>query len=334
MYKRLSLDQLCNINCSFFDNLKNLYTKRRYTYLKEFLKDIWSEWPEVYFFESSIPVFKITKTEDICYLVDEKEKIELEISTQDINSLHNILKDQKKVVRMNKNNKTILQGLFDEFAQWQLSLIQDKPFLVYDIETIWSVSDLESMQFEVAYSIVSDEDHSDKFKYRYISKDRIKWFVDFLLDFDGFIIWYNNIHFDNPVVVYNTDYTKQEIKTINEKSLDLFLFIRNLTGRRLWLNDVASSLISVGKTLSSWQEWTDLLVQYQKTWDEKLLNKVKNYCKNDVKMTLWVLLYMLKYKRLYIDEQDYTYKTADFVKLASTVKKMNGDTGVRSIFYE
>jgi len=73
-------------------------------------------------------------------------------------------------------------------------------------------------------------------------------------------------------------------------------------------------LISIWKTLSSWLEWTKLLIEYEKTWDKKLLTKVQNYCKNDVKMTLWVILYLMKYQKLYLDWEEINYDLQDLIK--------------------
>jgi len=47
------------------------------------------------------------------------------------------------------------------------------------------------------------------------------------------------------------------------------------------------------------------LLDYKKTRNEKLLNKVKEYCKNDVHLTLGVMLYMLHYKNVMLDGQAY-----------------------------
>jgi hypothetical protein len=54
-----------------------------------------------------------------------------------------------------------------------------------------------------------------------------------MLDFDGYIIGFNSIAFDNIVSVYNVGLQEDDIKKINEKSIDLFLFVRAMTGKRL-----------------------------------------------------------------------------------------------------
>jgi uncharacterized protein YprB with RNaseH-like and TPR domain len=160
---------------------------------------------------------------------------------------------------------------------------------------------LKETKFAIGYSIISNENHSKNLKFKFISENSLKKFVNFLIDFDWYIVGFNNIYFDNPVIIYNTLWNDDLIEQLNKKSLDLFLFLWNLTGRRLWLEAVSQALIWIKKTLSSWKEWEELLKQYQKTWDKSILEKVKSYCKNDVKMTLWILLYFLKKRKIFID---------------------------------
>ena len=70
---------------------------------------------------------------------------------------------------------------------------------------------------------------------------------------------------------------------------------------------MASALVGIKKTLSSGLEGEKLLRQYKQTGDQKLLQKVKNYCKNDVRMTLGLLLYFLEFGKFSLDGKDYTF---------------------------
>ncbi|GHV23347.1 hypothetical protein FACS189428_6740 [Clostridia bacterium] len=75
-----------------------------------------------------------------------------------------------------------------------------------------------------------------------------------MLNFDGYIVGFNQIYFDNPVSVYNAKLdefaTAEAIKKLNEKSIDLYLFVRTLTGRRnLGLNRLATDLVGESKNL-------------------------------------------------------------------------------------
>lgn len=111
-------------------------------------------------------------------------------------------------------------------------------------------------------------------------------YCDYLLAYPGYIVGYNQIWFDNPVLIHNCRYGQKELDILNQKSLDLFLFVQKMTGKRKKLNAVAQALISSEKTLSSGKEGSDLLKEYKKTGDLKALKKVKEYCKNDVHITL------------------------------------------------
>ena len=117
--------------------------------------------------------------------------------------MHNLLKNKGKMKAMQKENKTILDQLLYEFQQGQRNLIEDKPFVVYDIETTYTGNGIHEQYFEMAYSISSDEDNSEKLQYRYIDRDAMQRYADYLLDFDGWIVGYNQIGFDNPVLIHN-----------------------------------------------------------------------------------------------------------------------------------
>ncbi len=326
MYKKLSYEELFNIKTWFINNLKNLFKSQRYNYLKEFLKDSTKEGDCVYFFESNSPVFRIIKENENFYLFDEKEKIQVYLDNEHVNKLNRQLKEEKKLKKQINSNKTIAQSLFESFSNEKYKHIEGKPYLVYDIETVGDINNLKTMKFMLWYSICSNEDHFKSMKYRLVDENSIKKFVDFLLDFDWWIVGYNNIFFDNPVTIYNTEnYWDEEINILNQKSLDLFMFIRNLTGKRIWLDKVSSNLTWIGKTLSSGQEWEQYLKEYQKTWSQEAFKKVKSYCKNDVKMTLGVLLYFLENGVIDFGDQQFEYNTSDLVKLGNTQKQTQED---------
>jgi len=45
--------------------------------------------------------------------------------------------------------------------------------------------------------------------------------------------------------------TEEDLEKINSKSMDLFLFVQALTGKRMSLNKLGTALINVSKTLES-----------------------------------------------------------------------------------
>ncbi|MEF2175256.1 MAG: ribonuclease H-like domain-containing protein, partial [Candidatus Absconditabacteria bacterium] len=302
----------------FFLNLKTLYQREKYFYFRDFVKDLLKEGSDIIYFEANQPVFRIIKKESF-RLIDEREKIEVELDEDGMNKIHNFLKDEKKVTKLRTNNKTILETLLDKFMNGGFSKINGKDFIVYDIETIGNINDLRSMKFMMAYCIGSDD--SQSMNYRYVDESSLQKFANYLLEFDGYIIGYNNIYFDNPVVGYNVGWSDEQINVLKNKSIDLFLFIWNLTKRRVGLNFVSTALLGLGKTLESGLEGENYLKQYLSSGDKKLLTKVKNYCKNDVKMTLGVLLYILEYKRLCFDDLVYDFDEDYFVDVSKRERK-------------
>jgi hypothetical protein len=92
-----------------------------------------------------------------------------------------------------KENKTILNQLMHDFQDGQWNLIDEKPFIVYDIETTFDGPELKHQHFEMAYSIASDENNTEKMQYRYIDRDNMKKYCDYLLNYEGWIIGYNQI---------------------------------------------------------------------------------------------------------------------------------------------
>jgi len=121
----------------------------------------------------------------------------------------------------------------EEYRAGNLRQILGKPYLVYDIETTFGSG--TGQYFEMSYDISSADDHSEEFAYTYVDRTNMKELADRLLAYDGWIIGYNNIAFDNPVLMKNCGYGEKEIAILNKKSIDPFLVIQKLTGRRMSL---------------------------------------------------------------------------------------------------
>jgi hypothetical protein len=64
-------------------------------------------------------------------------------------------------------------------------------------------------------------------EYKYIGKEDLDEFVQMMIDFDGYIIGYNNIWFDNPVCIYNSTKNQHDIDILNNKTIDLFVFFQD-----------------------------------------------------------------------------------------------------------
>jgi len=312
MYKTLNLEEIESIKSSFFSNIKKIYEKEGFVYFKQFIKKINDEIvDEILYFSAWEVYFRIILKDGNLEIIDEKQAIRLKLTDEVISALHNRLK--KKIDNTWKKN--IANTLIEQFETENMKNYLWKHFLVYDIETIGNIQNLKETQFMVGYVIDSkDFENWEKPKYKYISPERLDKFVEYLANYDGYIVGYNNIWFDNPVVVYNSSFKNQEelIKQINEKSLDLFFVYSKIFGKRIGLNAVASNIVWVSKTLSSGAEGMQLLKEYDQTWDKKVLEKVKNYCKNDVKMTLTILLYLLFIWNISYQEKDIVVDT-DFI---------------------
>jgi hypothetical protein len=51
------------------------------------------------------------------------------------------------------------------------------------------------------------------------------------------------------------------------------------------------------------------------------LKKIQEYCKNDVRMTALVLLYLLHFQKVDMDNADYVFDTNKFIELARPAEK-------------
>lgn len=314
MYKKFSLEEIQSVKNDFIPHLYNIIKKEKCQWINDLVKFIFKEWNDVYFFERWDPSFRISKKWEILELTDEKERIQVMVPINDKSKLQNLLKTY--IIKKERQlwQRSIEQILFDEFKTGDYNTILDKPYLVYDIETtVWAWNNLDSYKFLLAYSM---SPWNEKMDYHYIWENDLKSFAQKLLDFDGYIIWFNSFAFDNPITAKQWWLNEEELEIINKKSLDIFYFIRNITGKRIGLNKLSEAFIGIKKTLESWTEWEILWKQYKETWDEKFLNEFKKYCKNDVRMTAFILLYLLHFKKVFIEWEEKTFEIKDFVKLA------------------
>ena len=287
--------------------------------LKEYLKVATKEWNDLYYMREWNGFFRISKKPDGTYLfIDEIEKIELPLDEAWVNELHNLLKWDKKVQKIMKGNQSIKNTLEDEFDNGDRRTFLDKPYLVYDIETTWTSNDLKSQKFVLWYMLDSSSG-----KYKLVEEESAQKFADYLLKFDWWIVGFNQIGFDNPVMLYNTDFDEEKLAILNNKSVDIFYFMRQRIGRKIGLNKLWEALIGLKKTLDSWAEWSNILKEYQQTGDKKLLEVVKKYCKNDVKMTHLIFLYLLKYKKLFEEWEEILFTDEELMEYWQLMAEKN-----------
>lgn len=325
MYKKLTYEQVLKLKSGFFTTLSYVLKKNRYPTLKDYLTVTSKQWDSVYHMMRQDYIWRTIFVDGINSVIfyDEREKIELHADKDTIAKIGSLVKDTKKVSAQSKASESIEQTLTKEFDSWLLGNIAWKNYLVYDIETSYASNDLRTMDFYLWYAYVVEW---GKGSYRYIDNDNLYKFLEFMLEFDGYIIWFNSLAFDNPVTVYsalqaNNSFTEESYESylakLNTKSLDIFQFVRNLTDKRMWLNRLSRALVGVGKTLESGKEWEGLRKQYQEEWDEKALKTLKDYCKNDVKMTYLCLWYILFYKKLSLEGEDCIYSIEEFLELSN-----------------
>jgi len=282
--------------------------------MKSFLQD-----DEVYFFARWNPMRKISQKDGYLKLVDERDKIELIIKKEEQNQIESMVRwfmTRRKTAAPTQSIKWILT---EQFKAGAFANIAWKAYLIYDIETDTNVENLKETEFLIAYSMEIDAEGNSK--YEYIDKKWLEKFVQKLLDFDGYIIGFNHIAFDNPVCIYSTNRSEEELQILNDKSLDIFLFVWAITGKRIWLNKLSEAFVGVQKTLESGAEWEVLYRQYLETGDESFLNEFKKYCKNDVRMTALVLYYLLHFKKIFMWEKEHQYEIEDFLAKSGERKK-------------
>ena len=144
----------------------------------------------MYYFREGSAYFRISKKSDDCIVfADEGEKIELHAGPDEINQLHNLLKAEKALTKNIKNNLSIKKILEDDFTNNERRTINGKPYIVYDIETENVTSNnLATHKFTIAYALFSDSGD-----YKLITEANMKKFMDYLLNFDGYIIGFNHI---------------------------------------------------------------------------------------------------------------------------------------------
>ncbi|HEY4502701.1 MAG TPA: ribonuclease H-like domain-containing protein [Candidatus Paceibacterota bacterium] len=99
------------------------------------------------------------------------------------------------------------------------------------------------------------------------------------------LIGYNSDHFDIPLL---NKYYPGDLTRI--KSLDLLKEIKKVLGRRLRLDSVAEATLGVGKSGSG----LDAIAW----WKEGNVEKVKQYCLDDVRITKEIYDYARKYNML------------------------------------
>ena len=322
MYKRFTLNELKTVQNTFLSNFYGILKKEHCMMASDLFKKIFKEGKEIYYMNRGDFTFRFQNNNEEYVLMDEREKIQVvldEESKREFQSLvKNFILKKEKITWQ----KSIEQILLDEFHTGKYSTIWWKNYMVYDIETTVELSNLKETKFLLGYAMHPTA--GNKMTYEYIDQEWLKNFVKKMLDFDWYIVGFNSIAFDNIVSVYNVGWSNEDIKRLNEKSIDLFLFVRAMTGKRLGLNKIAEALVNISKTLSSWVEGEALYKKYTENNDLEALEEFKKFCKNDVRMTMLIFLYLMHFKKLFIEGEEITFTLEDLEnKSRQEIKETN-----------
>ena len=325
MYKRFSLEELSTIQNNFIPHLYKYIQQERCQGVNDFFKFAFREGNEVFYFERGNVAFKVALENNTFSLTDEVDKIQVQIPADHKWGLNDLVK--KFVIKKQRQiwQKSIEQILMEAFKSGGFSHILGKKYLVYDIETSMIGDRLEDTEFYIGYSM--EELNDGSMHYECILKENLNEFVEKMLTFDGYIVGFNQIWFDNPVSVYNAGGSQTDIDALNAKSIDLYVFIQQMTKKRIGLNKLSEALIGISKTLESGADVETMRNQRKQTGEEDILNEIKKYCKNDVRMTALLFMYFLYFKKIYIDEQEYLYDIPTFIEYANLREKsLNQET--------
>lgn len=164
--------------------------------------------------------------------------------------------------------------------------------VVFDIETIGNIRDISTMEITVVS--IYEYEHN-----RYSSFERHElnelWPI---LEKSERLIGYNSEHFDVPILnkYYAGDLTQFP-------HLDMLKVIKETTGKRFKLNDIAKATLQIEKSADGLQamEW----------FKEGKIDEIKKYCEQDVKVTKEIYEYGLKNKMPY-----YPNLTGDILPIA------------------
>ncbi len=155
-----------------------------------------------------------------------------------------------------------------------------KNIVYFDLETQRSISDVGGfgnkgklgISIAVTYSTSTDE-------YSIFAENEVDALTQQLLKADLVVGW-NHIGFDYPVL---QPYVIQNLEE-QTANLDMMLEVKELMGRSLKLDNVASNSLGTGKSADGldairwWQE-------HKKTSNFEPLRKIAEYCAYDVKVT-------------------------------------------------
>ena len=158
--------------------------------------------------------------------------------------------------------------------------------ITFDIETVGGFAGSLPDLSELELSIVGIHD-SETNEYKSFLKEELPTLWP-ILERADILVGYNSDHFDIPILnkYYSGDLTKI-------KSVDLLKEVKNVLNRRLKLDNLAEATLGQKKIGNG--------LEAVKWWTEGKIEKVREYCLDDVRLTLELYEYakkhgFLKYK--------------------------------------
>ncbi len=152
--------------------------------------------------------------------------------------------------------------------------------IVFDIETKNTFHDVESNNpADLDISLVGIYDYADNKYYSYL-EDELSDLWNKIENTDA-LIGYNSNHFDIPLL---NSYYPGDLSVL--KSIDLMQDLKINAGRRVKLDDVAQATLGKNKSGHGLQAIT--------WWKNGEIDKIRDYCLEDVKITKDVYEYALK----------------------------------------
>src|SRR3989344_3828683 len=152
--------------------------------------------------------------------------------------------------------------------------------VVFDIETVGDIRNLANLKVTVVSIYEYEHDRYRSFDEHTLSE---LWPI---LERAERIIGYNSMHFDVPVLQNNYHGDLSRIP-----HLDLLKVIKESTGSRFKLNDIAKATLQIEKSADG--------LQAMQWYAEGKIDQIKKYCEQDVRVTKEVYEYGRKNKMLY-----------------------------------
>lgn len=157
--------------------------------------------------------------------------------------------------------------------------------IVFDIETKNQFSDVHSNDpVDLDISVVSLYDYATDKYHSFLQEEFDEMWPYF--EKADLLIGFNSDHFDIPLL---NKYAKIDLTKI--QSLDLLKEVKNSLGRRIKLDTLAEATLGKNKIGHGLEAiiW----------WREGQIQKIKDYCEEDVRITKEIYEFMLNNKKVY-----------------------------------